>query len=805
MLKNYLKIAFRNLWKNKGYTVVNMAGLSIGLTGFILLLLYVNYEHSYDKWSPQLKYVYQVNEFNTFSSSDPEGAWNDQCDTRIGPLLREHVAGIQGITMVDAPYDFSLGIEAERNIFLESCKTIRDADSSFFDVFPYHFIAGNPNHALDKIHSMVITESTAQKWFGSTDVIGNSVKLKRWWRDQGVYYEITGVVRDLISPTAVSFGAIYRSGENDKGLANPNHTHFAQAYARFDANQNPGQLETRADKVYNNALGKLLQQRKTSLADYMKSGKKYGIRFQQLQYAHLHPVNAKNMMDRIAPALALSLLLLLIAIINFANLATAQVVQRGKEAGVRKVLGAGKKALITQFLIEVGAQCLISVIVALLAVELCLPFFNHFFDITISLWNYHHTVSTIWWQVIIIVLTTIFLSGIYPAFFLAGYDPVKVLKGNFSRGGGGIAVRNILIIVQFLIAAVFITGILIIKKQVNYMAHADLGFQPSGLINLKVTYDKQLYDRLKAVPGVEYVGTNSQLMGNSMDFMNKIKYNGEKINLNVASVTMETFNAMQVDLLTGRLFSPRYGQDTVNTVILNQSAARLLGGDVIGKSLYENDSLQKYIVGIIADYHYEGFDKKVLPTIYALRHSNGPSADMNNMLVRVNLKNHERVIEDIKKIWASLYPGYPLQYVFVKDSFSQLIADDIRFRKIVGVFTLMALFLSLVGIFALSAFITARRIKEISIRKILGASFADILGLLNKSFVQLVIIANVLAWPLAYLLVKHWLNGFAYRIDIPIMPFMAAMILSIVLTILTVSFQSWKAIKTNPADALKYE
>lgn len=803
MFRNYLKIAFRNLWKNKGYAAINIGGLTIGLTGFILLLLYINYERSYDKWSPQLKNIYQV---YTLSSADSI-SWSDQCDTRLGAPLRNRLAGVEAVTMVSAPYDNTIAIDADNKMFLENADSLRDSDSSFFKVFPYQFIAGNPDHALDKINTIVLTKSLANKWFGTTDdVTGRTVKIKRgWWDKKGTYYKITGVVNNLTSPTSVPVSAVYRSGYNDAGSSSPNTTRYANVYIKLNKDQSLDIFSKQANKVYDDALGQLLQTRNSSLSEYIKSGKRYGISFQPLPSVHLHPLNGKSVMDKIAPALALSLLLLFIAIINFANLATAQVIQRGKEAGVRKVLGANKKALVFQFLLEAATQCIVALLTALLIVELFLPFLNQFFNINISLWAYHHAISTLWWQLIIIILLTTLLSGIYPALFLAGYDPVKVLKGNLSRGRSGLVPRNILIIIQFLVAAVFIAGIIIIQKQVNYMAHADLGFQPDGLINLKVHYNKKLFDRLKAIPDIEYAGSASQLMGNSSGFYTKIKYEGEKVNLNVATVNMETLNAMKVHLLKGRLFSSQYGQDKINSVILNESAAKLLGGNVVGKSLYELDTIQRHIVGVIADYHYEGFDKKILPTVYALRHSHGPSIDMSNMLVRVNTKNYTQVIAAIKKVWDDLYPGFPLEYVFMNDSFRHVIADDIRFRKIVSTFTLLSLILSLVGIFALSAYITTRRTKEIGIRRVLGASIPDILKLLNKNFVVLVIIANVIAWPVAYLLAKHWLNGFAYRINVSLPPFIIATIVSVLLTVLTVSLQAWKAATANPVDALKYE
>ncbi|HEX5555501.1 MAG TPA: ABC transporter permease, partial [Chitinophagaceae bacterium] len=366
MFKNYLKITFRNLWKNKAYAAINIGGLAIGLTGFFLLLLYINYERDYDRWSPQLKQVYQVNETNIYSLQDTKSLWKNKCDTRIGALIRNNLAGVNAVTMINPPYDAAEGIEADHKVFLENANRLRDTDSSFFKVFPYHFISGNPDHALDKVNSMVLTESLAHKWFGSTDVVGRSVKLKTWWKDPGAYFEITGVVRDLSSPTNVSFSAVYRSGENDKGSSDPNTTHVANIYVRLAPGQSLDVLSHQANKVYDNALGRLLQEQNTSFAKYAKSGKQYGIRFLPLQYVHLHPLNAKSIMDRITPSLALSVLLLMIAIINFANLATAQVVQRGKEAGVRKVLGAGKRTLIIQFLLEVAVQCIASLVIALL-------------------------------------------------------------------------------------------------------------------------------------------------------------------------------------------------------------------------------------------------------------------------------------------------------------------------------------------------------------------------------------------------------------------------------------------------------
>lgn len=805
MFRNYLKIAFRNLWKHKGYAAINTGGLAIGLAGFIVLLLYINYQHSYDQWSPQLKNIYKVNVKKSISSSDKQGVWSDECDIRIAQWLKNSLPGIKGVNSVNGSFDHPISIIADNKAFLENTNLFHDSDSSFFKVFPFPFIAGNRKYALNKVHSMVITDSLALKWFGTVNVLDKSVKMKLWSSDPGTLYEITGVIRKPASPTSLPLEAVFNSGRFDNVPTNPEVTYAANMYVSLNTNPPDSIFAKQVNRIYTSAFESLLKKRHTSLAEYIKSGKQYGIRLMPLQDVHLHPLNSKSLMEKLAPVLVLSVALLLIAIINFANLSTALATERAKEVGVRKVIGADKKSLIFQFMMEAAIQCILALIVALFLVELFLPLFNQLLNTSLSVWRYHHSIAAIWWQLVIIILVTILLSGIYPSFFLASFDPVKILKGGFRHGAGGVRIRNTLIVIQFLIATGFIIGIGIIQKQVNYMANSELGFQLSGLINLNTGYNKKLTTRLKTIPGVTGVGTTNQLIGNTYNFMREVKYQGESKNISIVSISLGTLKAMKVNLLAGRLFSPQFGLDTVNNIVINESAAKLFGGNAIGKTIYENDSLAKHIVGVIADYHYEGFDKKVLPTIYSSLHAPGPKAFTNNLVVRINTKQFNTVISDIKKTWESFFPGYPLHYTFLEESFHQVIADDLRFRKIVSVFTLLSLMLSMVGIFALSAFITTNRSKEIGIRKVLGANIIDILKTLNKKFILMVIIANIIAWPVTYILTQKWLNGFAYRIDIPVWPFVVATVLSITLTVLTVSVQAWRVVRANPVDALKYE
>ena len=805
MFKHYIKIAVRHLQKNKAYAAINMGGLAIGLTGFILLLLYVNYERSYDQWDSSLENIYQVNQIESNGASRQQASWTAMCDTRIAALLSNNLPGIESVTVVNSAFHHPFSVVAGNQSFLEDLALFRDADSAFFDVFPYSFIAGNPEQALDKRHSMVITDSAALKWFGTTNALGRSVKIKLWRDDPGTLYRITGIIKKTTAPSSLPIRGIFTSGRLNTAATDPQTTYSANIYARMQAHWPDSTLARRVDKIYASAFAALLQQRHTTLEKYTQSGQQFGIRLMPFQKVHLHPLNRKSVLSRLVPVIALSVLLLVIAIINFANLSTAQAIERAKETSVCTVIGATKRSPVLQSMLETSLQSLIALCAALFLAALLLPSFNHLFHTAISAGFLYHSIQTIWWQLIAILLITIGLSGIYPAFFLSAIEPIKALKGNYSQHPKGIQVRNILLVLQFLITTGFIIGIGITQKQINYMVHAELGFQPSGLINLNTVYDKKLAARLARIPGVSGVGMTNQVMGGAYANMQNVTHKGENLNLNIVTVSTGTLQTMGVQLLAGRLFSARYGQDTVSSIIVNESAAKLLGGEAIGKTIFENGNLKKQVVGVIADYHYEGFDQKVVPTLYSPIDAPGPMSITNNLLVRIDSRQFASALSGIKKVWHELYADFPLHYTFLDETFHQLIAEDMRFKKIISAFTLLSLLLSLIGIFALSAYMTMKRAKEISIRRVLGASVTDVLKMLNKNFIVLVIMANALAYPVAYILAQQWLNGFAYRIHLSVWPFVLATIISILLTILTVSLQAWRAVRANPADALKYE
>jgi putative ABC transport system permease protein len=439
-------------------------------------------------------------------------------------------------------------------------------------------------------------------------------------------------------------------------------------------------------------------------------------------------------------------------------------------------------------------------------VELLLPAFNDHFGLNLSFWH-SKQLSGIILQLTGVFIAVTLLAGLYPAMILSNYNPVSVLKGNYERGLSGLALRNSLVILQFIIAVVFMISIGVMHLQTSYIASKDLGFNRSKLINISTGYESNFAERIKRIPGVEYVATTTQIMGNVFNIPEEISYNNQNYRMNTVTVTMDALPALGVQVVSGRIFSREYGQDTINTVVLNQAAANMLGKHIVGKSYDVKSDQEKYtfqVVGVIKDYHNEGFDKAVLPTIYKVTHLGGTSST-DNLLVRFNTSNYQHIIRSIEKEWKALYPNFPMKYTSAEDTFQEQLKSNHRLMQMTILFSIVSVTLSLLGLFALSAFMAKRKTREIAIRKVLGATDLQLINMLNRSFLILVLAANLTSWPIAYIITSRWLHGFAYRIDMPVLPFALATIISVIIALLTVSVQAQKAALGNPVKALKYE
>jgi len=801
MFKLNLKIAWRNLWKNKIYAAINIGGLALGLTAFLLMLLYINHEESYDTWSPDLQNVYQLREFHSFDSPDNKQYWQISNESRNSELLKQNIAEINRITKVENDWGQKYSVVVDHNPAI-MVDDIHDADTEFFKVMPYKFVQGDALNALNNLNTIVLKENLALKLFGTDKVLGKIITIVRWEGDKGEVYTVTGVVTEPSKPQSLSFLGITHTGRYDKDDVNPAQHKHCEIYAKLNENASLKKVNTTIEKTYINNLKKTLAISHNNLENYLKAGNEPGCKLIPIKEAHNNPPFTVSWREKVKPIVLISVFLLLISIINFVNLATAQSLQRAKEVGVRKVLGANKSMLIRQFLSEAGLQTICALFLCIIIIELVLPSFNILFKVDLSFWKSPKLLSlTIQLSTLLLIITL--LTGFYPAKILANYKPAKVLKGNYANSLKGIVFRNTLVVIQFVISVTFIISIGVMHTQLNFIANKDLGFDKSNVINISANYNKTLAEHIRKVPGVKYVSTTTQVMGNTFANADDIIFEGKKINLNMVTVTMETFPTLGIKPVAGRIFSPDYKQDTINSVVLNQSAAEQLGINVVGKTfkLY-GDVFQ--IIGVVGNYHSDGFDKTVLPTIYKITYLGGMSA-VGNLLVRFDTNNEKVLIGNIENEWKRYYPNYPMQYQTLETAFKKIMESDNRFMNMIILFSAISVSLSLLGLFALSTFIAKRRTKEIAVRKILGASNVQIVNLLNKSFLVLVVIANLISWPIAYILIKRWLEGFAYRIEMPIFPFLLATIVSIIIAVLTVSIQARKAAIGDPVNALKYE
>jgi putative ABC transport system permease protein len=807
MFRLNLKIAWRNLWKNKTYAAINIGGLALGLTAFVLMLLYINHEESYDSWSPEIKSVYQIRERHSFFTPDNKEHLQESNDSRVASLIREKIPQVIAVTKVDPDWDFRTGNSVRvGNADLITVNKMKDADSSFFHVFTYKFLRGNESKALSAPKSVVLKQSLAQKLFGSAEALGKVINVVAWQGDEGINLTVTGVVEDPKTPESVGFTAIMRTGNKDKDPSHPTNTNYCQVYARVNEGTDPKILNRNIKKAYTDFKKAAAVLKEIEYKSYFKDGNYLELKALPLASVHGNRPFELSWLEKLKPVIGICVFLLLVSIINFVNLATAQSVQRAKEIGIKKVMGVYKKQLIGQFLLECSLQSMVAIFLSVILIEVLLPSFNTQFNVELSFWHNSHLFNMVLQLFGLFVMVTL-LAGFYPAWILSNYNPVLVLKGNYGKSLKGATLRNVLVIFQFIISITFIIAIGIMHLQARYLNHKDLGFERSNLINIRTSYDQNFVEKIKRISGVQYVASTTQLMGNAFNVPEEIQYKGNKIDLNTVTVSMDALSALGVKLLQGRIFSKEYKQDTINTVVLNEAAARLMDKNPVGKSYQVVDGPKTHtfqIVGVIKNYHNEGFDKEVLPTLYKVT-SLGGTSSTNNLIVRFNSNKSAAIIRKIELEWKRMYPNFIMEYTTMDNAFDKVLEVNNRFINMIILFSIVSVSLSLLGLFALSTFVAKRRTKEIAVRKILGASNVQIVNLLNKTFLVLVVVANLISWPIAYILIKKWLDGFAYRIDVPVYPFLLATIISIVIALLTVSIQARKAAVGNPVNALKYE
>ncbi|MFD2288182.1 FtsX-like permease family protein [Pedobacter petrophilus] len=792
MFKLNLKIALRNLWKNKGFSLINIGGLAIGLSCCLLLLLYVDYEWSYDKQFKNIDRIYSVYDNDLMS---------DQIITNRAFCTPSQLAATALQTIPGIEYASRLG---ERGGAVKSgthnfMKSIIYVDPSFFKIFDYKFIKGSPSTALINPNSIIITARTAKIFFGSEDPIGKSLKF-----DNRKDLTVTAVIDDLEENQTYHFDVImpwmfleqeeaflkdmdWTDGALSTIIQLKNNNDFAAADAQMR------KIFKLNDPGNNSIEFFLFPFKKAHLYDQFENGKPAGGRI-----------------DQIKLYLLLALCVLFIACINYMNLSTARSEKRAKEVGVRKTLGSTRQSLASQFLLESLLMSTIAMIIAFVLVEISLPFFNDLLAIQIVI---QYGAYQIWGILLALVLVTGLLAGSYPSFYLSSFKPIKVLKGFAGSGKIALPVRKILVVVQFGCSVCMIICATVVYNQIQHMKNKPLGFDKNNLVQLVrngALKDGQKLNLFKAqlIKSGTILSATETTNGITNGYVSteKIRWPRQQQNEQIMmSLRFSGYNLSKTigaAMLQGRDFSEEFTADS-SAVVLNEAAVKAMNlKNPIGTQIRNDDWGQTFkIIGVMKNYSATTLGGNVNPTLFFYGKDNP-----NTILVRLNpTENISKSIDEIKRLSKRLNPDYPLELDFVSDRLTEKLKSERLLSVLSNLFGGFAILISCLGLLGLAIYMTEQRKKEIGVRKVLGASTANIITLLNKDFIKLIAIANGLAFPMAYILANRWLSEYEYRISIAVWPFVLALVLSLSIAVITVSVQSFKVAKSNAVDALKYE
>ena len=811
MLRNYWKIALRNMAKHKFISFINLFGLTIGMTCCLLILTYILHEVSYDKYNSKADRIYRV----TRSFNNKDGIVSLHLGAvapPFGPLLQNEFPDIEKVTRI-LPNGTST-MHYEDKIFNE--KDTYFADANLFGIFDVPLLKGNPATALSDPFSITMTEEVAKKYFGTEEPIGKMIRL-----DNKYNFRVTGIFRPFPSTAhlhpeiMLSFNTLRDSSiYGEKNLLTNWGNNAFYTYLLFPKNYPVKNIEAQFPRF----LDKYMRDG-NSAADYHPS--KYTKLFlQKLTDIHLtshldEEIEENGDRARVYIFSAIALFILLIACINYMNLSTARSALRAKEIGIRKVAGAQRGEIITQFLSESVMITYMAILFAVALTYFTLPLLNMITGQTLVIQ------SIIKWQVVLpLALAPIvigILSGIYPALFMSSFQPAKVLKGLFKAGNGNISFRKVLVVTQFAISIILIISTAIVFQQLHYIQNKALGFSKEQVLiinndNALVKNYEAFRNELRQNSFVKDVTRSSRIPGGRLlDEQGAATESGDSLRPVTADIK---FLAADYDFVTtygipmaaGRNFSREYATDTTS-FLLNEAATRVLGlrnpQEAVGKNFKYADTKGK-VIGVIADFHFESLHQNIVPLILCM-----PPASQSDFYRRISIKiagnNPTAAINYIEKTWKKFLPETPFEYTFLDENFDKLYRSEQRQGTLFTTFSCIAIFIACLGLLGLSAFAITQRIKEIGIRKVLGASVGGIVGLLSKDFLKLVAIAAIIAFPIAWYAMHNWLGDFAYRISIQWWVFLVAGILASAVALITISFQAIKAAVANPVKSLRSE
>jgi putative ABC transport system permease protein len=809
MLKNYLKTALRNLWKNKGFSAINIFGLSVGLATCMLILFFVADEKGYDQYNLKKDRIFRVDGDIQFGGNHFILA---VCQAPMGPALKKDFPAIRQYVRF-RNYGGFLVRKANSNV--QENKVIY-VDSTLFDVFTLPMISGNPRTALVDPNSVVITEKIAEKYFNSTDVVGKSLV----YNDTGLL-KVTGVIRNIPRQSHfdfdffVSMNGSLSPSEVDNWVSNNLNT-----YIVLDPHADAGLLASQLDGFAERNMGPQVKSAlNINMDEFKKSGNYVHYTLTPLTDIHLHSNKTAELgpngnIEYVYIFSLVAVLVLLIACVNFMNLSTARSASRSKEVGVRKVLGSMRSSLVLQFLIESLLVSLAGLIIAIGIAWLLLPFFNQLSGKEMYMLELF---SKPWLlpSLLVLMLVVGIIAGSYPAFFLSAFQPVDVLKGRLARGFKAGWFRSSLVVFQFFISIILIISTVIIYNQLNYIRNKDVGFNREQVLIIQNTYSlngqaKVLKEELRKLSGVQGVTMTGYLPTSDWRSDSPIWPDANldqkrAVSLQMWNIDVDYIPTLGMQLAAGRNFSKDMPTDSTG-VIINEAAAKLLGfRDPVNKTVYSLEDIksgktkQFRILGVVKDFNFNSLRQQVTPLAMFLQEQNGRIA------VRIKSPDIGSLLSQIENKWKLMAPSQPFSYSFMNDDFNKLYQSEQKIGQIFISFAVFAILIACLGLLGLVAYAAEQRTKEIGIRKVLGASIFGIIGMLSKDFLKLIMVACVIAFPLAGYAMHRWLQDFAYRIGISVWVFVIAGLAAMSIAFLTVGFQAMKAALANPVKSLRTE
>lgn len=812
MFYNYLKITLRTLTKNKVYSGLNIIGLALGIAAFIFILQYVTYENSFDKFHSNHQNIYRVL-YKVYNG----GTLTIDCAAavpRVGPFMKETMPEVVSFARA---FPVS-GVMSTGDVKFREDR-IHVIDPAFLEIFEYPLIEGNSNNLLNEPNQVIITQEMAEKYFGSTDVIGETITFNSWLKLPLI---ITGVT--VNNPTnshfkydfLISYATLNNQTRQEDGSSSSETSwgwYDFNTYVSLKAGTNPIDFDEKFEKILFDERGE----------SFEKNNFKAAFPLQPITDIHLY----SNLLQESEPEeqgdgeavfflSIIAIFILVIAWINYINLSTARAMDRAKEVGIRKTMGAIKKQLVYQFLAEAFMLNLLALILGILIVALGINFFN---QLTNSLLSLNFLVSQDFWLLATgVFFTGVFLSGLYPAFVLSSFQPVAVLKGKLKGQKAGRGLRSTLVTFQFVASVILIAGTLIVYQQLQHMHTIDLGFDISNTMVIKgpqvLESDSIYQSRLQTfksemlkISGVEQITASSNVPGDEIFWTNGISRADSAREhrhsaIYIAGVDYEYFNTYDIKMVAGRNYAISFASDT-SALILNEEAVKFLGYESPKAAINQKVEFwgkKKHIIGVVDDYQQMSAKTKVAPIVFPLL-----EAPTGYFTLNINQKNYQQILAQAQETYAEFFPKDPYDYFFLDDFFNRQYVNEQTFSKVFTLFAVFGIIVACLGLFGLSSFTALQRTKEIGIRKVLGASVQGIVVLLSREFIVLIAIANVIAWPLTYLIMEQWLDNFALRVDIPLWIFLCAGSIVLLTALLTVGFKTLTTAKSNPVKALRYE